>query len=414
MAYSELIKNFEKIRAYMQDFYIYGFKTRNEYDRKSARSYDDERRRIESWLGDHVRASVTPEGKNVYLSIDSRQHQKNPLYKAWKSKSFTDGDITLHFLLLDILYSPEVQRSLTEIIEELDDYLFEMDADMSFDESTVRKKLQEYTRLGIIHAQKQGRQMVYSRMPDTDISALGDALDYFSETAPCGVIGSFLLDKLPQRSSLFYFKHHYITQTMDSGVLAVLLDAMQSKCCVTARSFDKQQGILRSFHLVPLKIYISAQNGRQYLIAYQEESPRFFTFRLDRLSDVRRGEVCGQFDGLRQMLQEIEAHMWGVNVPSDLERLEHVEFDLHVAPEESYILRRLEREKRCGRIEKLDETHYRYIADVYDTQEMLPWLRTYICRITRIELDNKRVEGRFRWDLGQMYQMYGLEGGDTP
>ena len=41
MAYSELIKDFESIRAYMRDFYVYGFKSRNEYDKKSARSYDN-------------------------------------------------------------------------------------------------------------------------------------------------------------------------------------------------------------------------------------------------------------------------------------------------------------------------------------------------------------------------------------
>lgn len=54
MAYSELIKNFERIRDYMREFYVYGFKSREEYDAKSARSYDNERRRIESWLGDYM------------------------------------------------------------------------------------------------------------------------------------------------------------------------------------------------------------------------------------------------------------------------------------------------------------------------------------------------------------------------
>lgn len=51
MAYSELIKNFDRIRDYMRQFYVYGFKSRTEYDKKSTRSYDNERRRIESWLG---------------------------------------------------------------------------------------------------------------------------------------------------------------------------------------------------------------------------------------------------------------------------------------------------------------------------------------------------------------------------
>ena len=63
MAYSELIKNFERIRDYMRQFYVYGFKHRSEYDAKSARSYDNERRRIESWLGDYMRFTKTAEGK---------------------------------------------------------------------------------------------------------------------------------------------------------------------------------------------------------------------------------------------------------------------------------------------------------------------------------------------------------------
>ena len=120
MAYSELIKNFEKVRAYMREFYVYGFKSRTEYDKKSARSYDDERRRIESWLGDYMRFTHTPEGKRVFLSVDSRTTRKNPFYKAWKAKSFTGGDITLHFAIFDILHTPAIRKTLTELTEEID------------------------------------------------------------------------------------------------------------------------------------------------------------------------------------------------------------------------------------------------------------------------------------------------------
>ena len=38
MAYSELIKNFENIRDYISQFYVYGFKRRKDYDKKSSRS----------------------------------------------------------------------------------------------------------------------------------------------------------------------------------------------------------------------------------------------------------------------------------------------------------------------------------------------------------------------------------------
>ena len=72
MAYSELIKNFNRTRAYIRSFYVYGFRHRMEFDQKSARSYDDERRRVESWLGDYMSFGQDAEGRRVFLSVDSR------------------------------------------------------------------------------------------------------------------------------------------------------------------------------------------------------------------------------------------------------------------------------------------------------------------------------------------------------
>lgn len=88
MAYSELIKNFEKIRDYMREFYIYGFKSREDYTKKSARSYDDERRRIESWLGGYMAFRHTAEGKNVFISVDNRQRHLQSAAQRLEGKEF--------------------------------------------------------------------------------------------------------------------------------------------------------------------------------------------------------------------------------------------------------------------------------------------------------------------------------------
>lgn len=412
-SYSERIKNFEKIRAYMRDFYVYGFKSRDDYHTKSARSYDDERRRIESWLGDHMSFVRTPEGKTVFLSIDSRIIRHNPLYSAWKTRSFTDGDITLHFLLFDILHEPSVRKTVTEILQEIDEkYLADFETPMMFDESTVRKKLREYSEEGIILAEKEGRKVYYRRADGADISGLTDVLHYFSEAAPCGVIGSFLLDKVKTDTDAFTFKHHYITSAIDSGVLAALFTAMREKRAVEITNLSRRSDLPRCNRIVPLRIFISVQSGRQHLLAYLPEYNHFQAYRVDYLSNVRLKEPTPRFDELRGELDRMQSKMWGVSIQRHKwheESLEHVEFTLRVEDDEEFIVRRLEREKRIGTVEKLDGHTYRFSADVYDSSELIPWIRTFICRIVQMDFSHRSRENRFKEDLEAMYRMYGIE-----
>ncbi len=411
-SYSELIKNFEKIRAYMREFYVYGFKSRGGYSSKSARSYDDERRRLESWLGDHMSFVRTPEGKNIFISIDSRTIRHNPLYNAWKAKSFTDGDVTLHFILFDILHDPSVRKTISELLSEIDEtYLSGFESPQMFDESTVRKKLKEYCEAGIIASEKEGRKVYYRRTESTDVTDLDDVLHYFSEVAPCGVIGSFILDKEEADTDAFTFKHHYITGAIDSGVLSALFTAMREKRAVTLSNLSRRRDLPRRNRIIPLRIFISVQTGRQHLVAYYPEYNIFQSYRVDYLSNIKLEEVTPRFDELRAALDGMQSKMWGVSVKRNKwgsEHLEHVEFTIKIEDGEDFIVRRLEREKRVGMVEKIDEHTYRFVADVYDTSEMVPWIRTFICRVVQMNFSNRTIENQFKRDLESMYRIYGI------
>lgn len=436
MAYSELVKNFNRIRDYMREFYVYGFKNRDEYTGKSARSYDDERRRIESWLGDNMQFRRTAEGKNVFLSIDSRRVKHNPLFKAWKTKSFTDGDITLHFILFDILADPTVPLSLSEIMKKIDEYLQYFEHPKTFDESTVRKKCKEYVEEGLILTEKCGKVVYYRRAKDAPLPGK-DVLDFFSEVAPCGVVGFFLLDKVvgsmatgkkatdskfsvdsrrisgKTAESLFTFKHHYITSAMDSEIVCSLFQAIREKRYITIESMNRKKDSKVEKHVVPLQIRAGAQSGRQYLMAYVPEYRRITSFRTDNILSVTPGEICENYDELRDRFRSMQKHLWGVSTQSDSgERLEHVEFVVRYEKDEYHIRRRLEREKRIGTLEYLEDNRIKFSADVYDIGEMIPWIRTFLSRIESLSLSNKELEKRFYDDLNTMYEMYGMGGGD--
>lgn len=405
MAYNELIKSFRRIREYMRDFYVYGFKSRGEYTRRSLRSYDNEKRRIESWLGEYMGFRHTPEGKRVFLSFDSSFTSHNPLYQAWKTKSFTDGDITLHFILMDLLKDDAV--TLNEAVDHVYVYLSSFDHPHMYEESTIRKKLNEYVKEGIVKKEKKGRVVYYSLSESAQINT--DVLDFYSETALCGVIGSYLLDREEEHMDPFRFKHHYITGTLDSEVMKDLLQALQEKREVEIELF-RSGAVDRKQCIIPLGIMCSVQGGRQYVMAYSSMSQCIDPYRLDNIASVRMKDICPQSDDLKKQYLAMRKYMWGVNTRSqNHNRLEHVSFTVCCGEDEFFIPQRLEREKRCGFVEKLDDSHYRFTADVYDAHEMIPWIRTFICRITEIHFSDPELTALFKKDLEDMYQLYDLD-----
>lgn len=412
MAYSELVKNFDNIRMVMRDFYVYGFKSKADFSDRSARSHDNDRRRIESWLADYMCFRQNAKGKRRFIAVDSRKIKHNPLYKAWKAKTFTAKDIMLHFYLLDMLQDG-ISISLNELVERLDqDYLSNFADAGTIDASTVRKKLAEYVKLGLFVAEKRGRELFYSRCKDeVNLDSWHEAISFFAESTPVGAVGSFLEDKFSNEVNLFSYKHHYLLQALESEVLVDLLDAMQKKQTVRLASCT-DGGKRINMRILPLKIYVSTQSGRRYVMGWFFKAKRIVFCRLDNLEQVLEPKDLPDYDKFLAQAEEMEQHLWGVSVNIPLEggknNLDHVELIVRAGEDETYILQCLEREKRCGKVTKIDEGRYQFTADVRDAGEMLPWLRTFIGRIESFTCSNKKIEERFWQDLEAVYAMYGL------
>ncbi len=399
MAYSELIKSFNSIRVYLRSFFVYGFQHRNEFDQKSARSYDNERRRVESWLGDYMSFGQDAEGRRVFLSVDSRTIPENPLYRAFRAKTFTARDIMLHFHLLDMLAESD-GLSISGIMEELTDRLSEFDDGELPDESTVRKKLKEYVALGLLQNEKRGRETCYTvSRAETNLNSWRAAAAFFSEAAPLGVIGSFAQDRMEERFPHFRFKHHYILNALDSEMAAALFEAMGENRLVSFLSRGQRMT------MYPLKLYFGTQTGRQYLLAWSPRHLRFSFHRVDLMDEVKAGEVYAAPDFLPEKQEAFCSHVWGIT-GHNYDTLTHVEMTIRILAGEEHVLRRLEREKRCGAVERVDETHWRFSADIYDALETLPWLRTFIGRITDLQCTDPEVTKRFWEDVQKMAALY--------
>lgn len=129
------------------------------------------------------------------------------------------------------------------------------------------------------------------------------------------------------------------------------------------------------------------------------------SFRIDYIKSVQLGEIIENYDSYLRDYQNRVKHMWGV-VCDKGKNYEHIEIDINVEQGEDYIVKRLSREKRCGKIEKIDDNTYRFTADVYDSNEMITWIRTFIGRIKKIKCDNPEVVNQLKFDIVKMAKWY--------
>ncbi|MFG6393018.1 MAG: WYL domain-containing protein [Lachnospiraceae bacterium] len=408
--FKELIKSFARSREYIRGFFIYGFKTRDGFTDKSRRTYDNERRRIESWLWEYIHTDYTPKGKNISLVMDSSLLSTNPLYRVWKTKSFTTNDIMLHFYLLDYLDGTNGKTA-----EEITDGILSLYGFLP-DVQLVRRKCNEYTREGLLNKSKTKKQVVYTKNQSfnelfREFPSIKDALCFFKIVSPLGIIGDTILDTISFKNTVFYAKHCFFVHTLEDEILLALLEAMHGKQSVTLHLKSSRNGRPQVITILPLKIFTSTRTGRRYLCTYNTSSKRFFCMRMDFIKKVIPGSISPLYDKAAKQLSSNKHKTWGVSFQNNTNfHMHSLELILYIDTEkEPFVLKRLYREGKGGEVIKTGENIFTYRTQVFDVNEMLPWIRTFTGRIIKLETSQKGIKNLFNRDMAEMYKMYGIK-----
>ncbi len=407
-AYSELIKNFDKIRNYMRDFYIYGYKTRSDFEYKSLRTYDNEKRRIESWLKNYIDFSSSKKGKQISISCDSGKIYENPLYNAYFSKSFTDNDIELHFFITDVL-----KNSAPLTVDEITDKIFSQ-YDVYFEPQTIRIKLKEYASEGIVRIIKNKKAHMFELCTDCpenicdDSEKFFDMIRFFSQSAPFGVIGSYILRQYDKINRTFLIKHNFIVHTLEDNVMLSLINAIDEKKSVEIVHFGKNEN-KTVINAVPVEFHISLQTGRRYIITYVDKIKRFNSFRLDYIKKVKILDECSDYDMIAEKYAANQKYCWGSSFGSRRisGNTQKLKITLLIDEEkEDFIIKRLVREGRNGTVSRTEKNIYTYETELFDVCEASPWIKTFIGRIISVECSDKSVSEKFYNDIFKMDRMY--------
>ncbi len=428
--FQELIKNIDKCRHYVRDFFVYGFKSRSDFPGKTARTYDDERRRIVSWLPEYAAEDYTEGGKskNISLQIDQKKLLTNPLYRVWETKSFTDRDLSLHFFLLKLLQERDAAFSAAELTDLLmDEYGYEADL------QSVRRKCNEYVEEGLLAVRKEGktirycREILYKELPHAE--KLLDLIRCFQMDQPLGIVGHTILEEQRSENEIYRVKHGFPTFTLEDEILLTLLEAIRQQQKVQIRVQSNRRTPEESSQKAgfPVQIFVSVRSGRRFVCLYMinKRSSHFHCVRLDQIKEASiLPDKVPEGKDLKHILASVQPKVWGVSFSPLLpgqKPFQKLVLTIHANERtEPYIVQRLVREGEGGTIEKIAPDTFRYEKIVKDAMEMFPWVRSFIGRIVDLKIygtdgqqtfeENEQLEKTFFADLERMYQAYEITG----
>ena len=131
---------------------------------------------------------------------------------------------------------------------------------------------------------------------------------------------------------------------------------------------------------------------------------------MDSIKQVEMCQKTEKYQELKEKLIQNYSLIWGVSFQSAKGlHSEKVILTLSIDEEkEDFILERLKREGKGGIITHIAPNTYTFEKEVFDSNEMLPWIRTFTGRIIDIQCDSKWLQHRFHQDMEKMYDLYDI------
>ena len=419
------ISEVNMLRDFVREIYVESFHSPDGHvsiHSKSGRSEGEAKSRLHAFFEENF---ITKNSENEdILKFDSRAVNQNPLFAIWKMCHFKPEYLTRDFALFDLLSTNEYKNGLS-------------DYDLKDDDSG-KNKLEFYTGKPISHKQldlyipclqnngiikveesynNDGQILKRTyKLADTkkiqnlikNNPKILDAIQFARETFPCGVIGAYILDSINMENfkPVFYFKHHFIYNTLDSEVIYTIFTAINEKRFVIIKWKEKVVIV------TPIQVRFSARDGRSYLIYYtdnatDEKYNGFNIANFENIVSAQKLGICSNFDTVIKEYDSIKKNLWGKSLKINKMKTEQIDFTIQYKDSELYILKKLQREAFSGRIEtNPDKNEATFSFELFDSQELIPWIRSYFGRIAQFHFENKELQEQLENEIEKMYAVY--------
>lgn len=399
-------ESYEIIRRTLRELFIYGCYDSSigaERQKISGRKYSDELKRIRYFWSKHISARRLGEKKINFFPFNRYTDGENYLLRSYQIHSFKPQDLNLYIYLSQIL-SDGKTWSVARLIDEILFRFYFKNEDSGIFYPMISRKLEEMTVAGLLIQQGKSKyKLAEDILKDLDAQELLHLyriLFLYKDLLPLSSLGyqvqhvvrDYLRltrgeEDLPD--SCFWLEDIFYQNVLNDEIIYKILVAFEQQKQVT---FILPNRLVTN--VIPRQIISDCQYGRQYLRGEVEGNTYFW--RIDNISNIRFLE--------KNVLEDIPdenccRYIWNASLPGTSKLPCLIEIDFKTSDDDFHLLKRLEAEKRFGKIEIIDKNHYLFSIKLINPKELIPWIRSfgYVARVRESTQHNLREKLNDEW-----------------
>lgn len=415
MSNLEGVREYDRIRRYLEGIYLYGFFSRDDFARAgigSVKDYDHGTKLIRDIFPETEQAARWKDGRK-YLRVQ-REYALSGENRMSNSYLLSAMDTEQELpVLLGVLSSlAEGEKTVGQVCQET---AIHTQVEDSLDYNKIRRWLLELTEYGYVEKNGRGyrlRKNPLAELGEDEVQQLYDYVRFAAGVTYPRVAGSFLLRTLEREcrrrgleiaeSSPFLLRHSVNRDVFDEDLVCRLMEAVEKRQMVEL--VQKRDRLL----VQPVALRVDERLGRWYLLAIGEEKPL-----LMRVSIIRYVKQKDQLPlekweaGVRACRAAFAKSGCSGSLPAHGPSTVRARLRFQTAPGlETQFLREL----RVGEV-LLHEGEAEYQAELNDPGELTAFLRSYSPWLA-LEPGTHGLRERIQRDLLEMRaQLKGDEGG---
>lgn len=452
---------------------------------KSISSFYDTKQRIENYIdGEYLQEHKSKEkgsGKKYRFMYDPFICPVNYLAETYQNCSYVIDDFIFYFCLMQTFTDPDFRlrpyEYASEEYEEIDDCINYMQeftinelitmlqivfdtnqelleqlngiggntehSEVLFTLPKVRARMIELADIGIfVSTSKDTYRLSSDIFMDLDADELKDVqlmAQYFYNCSFLTIPGYYLSSTVgeyaqsnfieetdsffnKQENPVFFYKNHRLQNVIDDDITWAVLDAIHNTNVIQYK-YRTKSGSLKEYTVLPIKLVIDYQYGRQYFFCYDYAYKGFNMQRLSSVSDVsvmKKFKQPQKFEFVEDKIakdtdiHQIYNHLyskhfdyvWNIAMGENTsDVLIHFHF-----PEESYSkqLSRLKSTRHHGTITELGNGCVDFSVTVQSELELVPWIRGYGAYAIVDQNSNPDLAAKIKTDWEEEMKQYGI------